>query len=315
MSIPHTTVKDLYGKKYSTYIPTHISHISFPQLQKKPKLELTSSFDIEENRKLEQIQQKKPKKMKTQPSFHTYVQIKLSNSVSELSTNDPFNLYMLEATNSLNLSKSTSINNKRLTKLKTISNRLPYLKSEPTEKEENYQFSTQKTQKNNDNAFTLPSFITNKTLENDRKKSQEILERKQKINSFALSIKQLENQKKKQKSKKPYVKTQEDLVRDAHFAVYELEKLGNTRNEIIKIEGSYSNNIKNFIKRQKKSQAQIRSYHHEKEIRFPLLFQKIFETSKEIKRPDNNFLLFSQTPYKKSIMRNVKQTLKIINKK
>ena len=284
-------------KHLISYFPTHLSHLSFPSLHRPLKPEAICSYDLENN--FLEIPKKNKKQLREEKiinnNFNEYIRLKLaSSSMDSILDSKETTLEQIH-------SKNTSIRSKK-TKKSIIF--LPYLhiKQSPSKESEN----TIEIKDNERDLMKLPSFITERTLENENKLNKEIIKRKKKINSFASTIKKIEEKKKKHKIKKPYSKNHDELIKDAHYAVFEIE---NDKNNMKKIEGTH-NNLKNFTNRHRTSENKL-ELNERKEVRFPLLFQKVLASFKEIKRPDNNFQLFSQIPANKLLMKNVNQTLRI----
>ena len=285
----------------STYIPTHLPHISFPSLQKVRKPE---SYDIE-NKNKNSHQRKKTRT--DQQSFEEYISSKLLS----FSADSIHYVKTMESKLEISMSPTSSISKKQ-NKNKNDSQRVPYLDLKVSIKSGLKAPNNDliMTEDYNNNKMRLPSFITDQTVEYDKQKNREILERKSRINSFAMKIKKLEEKRKKHKSKKPYSKNQDDLIKDAHYVVYEMET---EQNNLTRMNRPI-NTMKNFAERHRVMAKEIKAEIERKEIRFPLLFQKILCDSNQFQGPNNHFELFSKIPYNKLIMKNVNQTLRIPKK-
>lgn len=295
-------------RRQSTYIPTHLPHLSFPSLQKVRKNESNCSYDTE-NKNLNKNSHGRKKTRTNQQSFEEYISSKLLS----FSADSIHYVKTMESKLEKSILSPVSSHSKKQSKNKMNNQRVPYLDLKVS-----IQLSKLKAP-NNDLIMTedyenkkmrLPSFITDQTVEYDKQKNREILERKSRINSFAMKIKKLEEKRKKYKSKKPYSKNQDDLIKDAHYVVYELE----TEQNNLKIMNRPINTMKNFAERHRVTAKKIKDEIERKEIRFPLLFQKILCDSNQFQGPNNHFELFSKTPYNKLIMKNVNQTLRIPKK-
>lgn len=306
------------SKLTSLFIPTHFQYVSFPSIRTKKKSESLSGLFLPKDRsKLILPKEKKNK----ETSFQKYLQTKLSLPTIEneaLSTDRKENAKTSKRKASQNTFNDSSSDYTQL-HLKNQNLFLSALSAGDSNMliSEYYPSLNEGKKKH---YLDPPDFILERTIDYERLKSNEIQERKRKIDRFESVMRIGVEQQKKVKPKKPYVKSQEDLVKDAHFVVFEREELEASRNEILKIgsenKRANKNHMKEFIKRQRKSQEEFRELmKNEKEIRFPLLFKRIFEMSPEIKTPDNNFQLFSQTPEKKSLMKNVKQTFRMIKRR
>ena len=304
-------VNNIYTKCHRiSYVPTQLPHLSFRLMQKPKKSHSICSYEIEtENLQKREKIYKHRKSQDTIQNLEEYVREKLINSsmdsIHYINTLSDSKVFSLEKSHSINssISKKTHKTNKVV---------LPYLNIKTKDKiicEENFS----KSKEDVEDIMKLPSFITDRTLESEKLKNKEIMKIKKIINSCVLSIKKIDDKKNKLKSKKPYVKTQEDLVKDAHYVVFELDNGKNYQKNKANC-GPPGNTLKSFSSKHKTLKKEFEE-NDRKEVRFPLLFKKVLENFKEIKRPDNNFQLFSQTPYNKLVMRNVNQTLRIYKTK
>lgn len=290
-------------RRQTTYIPTHLPHLSFPSLQKVRKSESNCSYETE-NKNLSKKSHRRKKTRNHQQSFEEYISSKLLS----FSADSIHYVKTMESKLEKSMSPTLSHSNKQ-NKNKKNSQRVPYLDLKASIKNAT-KTELITTEDYENKKMSLPSFITDKTVEYEKQKNREIMERKSRINSFALKIKKLEEKRKKHKSKKPYSKNQDDLIKDAHYVVYELETEQNNLKNI----NRPINTMKNFAERHRVTEKKIKDEIEKKEIRFPLLFQKILCDSNQFQGPNNHFELFSKTPYNKLIMKNVNQTLRIPKK-
>lgn len=280
------------------YLPTHQLSISLPKHKKKNISSFIVSFESTPQEKLT----KKTKISRRYTKNFTH----LIESKYHLTNDDkdPYELFSERVKdNSIYL---TDTNIKKTNKSKNSIFKIPNLSHSPNKKINNPEnkYTMDINKKILDPEKLLSELFKKGTLKYESELNLRINTLRKKIKSEQELLDSIIDVNRKGKQKAPYSRNLQDLYHEAHFLVYG-ERKTQSRNLFLNFQNG--NSFHKFINRQNFIKNEIKKNMEEENsgMRFPLIFEKLQSLSKEIKRPNFNFLLYSQEQESKSLLKNI----------